>query len=220
MELIFLGKCFLVGISSACAIGPIFILIFNRAALCGLSAGFASAIGAAIGDGVFFTLGLVGALSLIAHVQQALMALNGLGGFFLIGYGIYTMNKTNDVSFDRRECRHNFVQGMLRAMTLTMINPLTLVFFIAMTMQILPECSEISFLQSLVAITTVFSGSLLVFSSMIIAAYKVGKSLKPRLISRLSWLVSILFIGAGSAMLFLFIQRVCGVKIIPYDSIF
>lgn len=221
MDLGFLAKCFFVGVSSACAVGPIFILIFNRSALCGIKAGFASALGASLGDGLFFTLGLAGALSLIAHVKAAIMALNGLGGVFLIGYGMYTMHKSSNLDFDTRECRRWFSDALIRAASLTLINPLSLVFFIVITMQILPDTlAELSLIDSIAATLAVILGSLLIFCLIILIASNVGRSLTPKMISRLSWMVSIVFIAAGAAMLLLFFQNMIGVKIVPYDSIF
>ena len=51
MNLILYRNCFLVGLMSAAAIGPIFVLVFNRGALYGFRKGFITALGAAIGDG-------------------------------------------------------------------------------------------------------------------------------------------------------------------------
>ena len=80
IDLVFLFKCFLVGVVGNLSLGPIFLLTFNRSARYGMSKGFAIAVGASLADALLFFLGLTGALSLLDAFGQAKIV------FFLIGF--------------------------------------------------------------------------------------------------------------------------------------
>src|SRR3989304_9647410 len=93
MNIWFYVKCFLIGISASSAMGPIFILTFNRGALHGFLKGFATAMGSALADGLFFMLGLFAILERLENSPKALLALNCIGGIFLIILGMQALRK-------------------------------------------------------------------------------------------------------------------------------
>ena len=65
MDYRFLIQSFFIGVLAASGCGPIFVLTFNRSAVCGFWKGLATALGASIGDSSYFMLGLLGALTVI-----------------------------------------------------------------------------------------------------------------------------------------------------------
>ena len=79
MDYPFLWTSFVVGVLAASGIGPIFILTFNKGALHGFSRGFAVACGAAVVDGIFFFLALVGVLAAIKDSSRFLFMLDFVG---------------------------------------------------------------------------------------------------------------------------------------------
>lgn len=54
MGVVFLLKAFFTGFCAASAVGPVFIMTFNRSALHGMHLGIATALGAAVTDGFLF----------------------------------------------------------------------------------------------------------------------------------------------------------------------
>ena len=86
LELVLVGIC--IGLLMAAPIGPVNVLVIQRAAAGGFWAGLAAGIGAVIGDG---TLAAIAAFSMRA-ISELMMAYAGpirfVGGLVLIGFGL------------------------------------------------------------------------------------------------------------------------------------
>lgn len=197
----FFIKCFLVGVSVASAVGPIFVLTFNKSALHGFMRGFATALGAAIGDGLLFLLGLVGLLNIIQGSQKIILFLDLAGGLVLIFLGIRMLEGHQPAIKDSRITIGNgpsIFASIARSFVLTIINPLAVIFFMFISLQILPEgvtnlgIAEITWGSLMVA-----SGSLSVLSAIAFIASTIGKSINPRNLSTISFVTGLIFIGIG-----------------------
>ena len=104
MNYILLLKCFFVGVVAASACGPVFIMTFNKGALCGFFRGFVTALGAAFGDAFYFFLGLMGALAVMSQFKGFVAWLDLIGGVVLIYLGVYSLNKIREVSSTSVPC--------------------------------------------------------------------------------------------------------------------
>jgi threonine/homoserine/homoserine lactone efflux protein len=86
LQLVLVGIC--IGLLMAAPIGPVNVLVIQRAAAGGFWAGLAAGIGAVIGDG---TLAAIAAFSMRA-ISELMMAYAGpirfVGGLVLIGFGL------------------------------------------------------------------------------------------------------------------------------------
>ena len=80
MNYILFLKCFFVGVVAASGCGPVFIMTFNKGALCGFLRGFVTALGAAFGDALYFFLGLMGALAVMSQFKGFVAWLDLIGG--------------------------------------------------------------------------------------------------------------------------------------------
>jgi len=84
MKLIFLLRCYGLGVLSTLGIGPIFILTFNRGAVYGFLHGFFTALGSCIADAILFALGLLGILAIVQQSHNTIIAMDLFGGVLLI----------------------------------------------------------------------------------------------------------------------------------------
>lgn len=197
MDVQFLFSSFIIGILAASGCGPIFILTFNRSAVCGFWKGFMTAVGASIGDAAYFLLGLFGALAVISEFEYFIFFLDLIGGILLIGLGIHSFRKMKQVVCATVECSNSVFFSVSKGFMLTVLNPLVVLFFMAITLQALPDnVSEFSRALVVVSSFFVFLGSLVVLSGVSLVASCLGSCIttkKLRLMSGGSGIVFILF---------------------------
>ena len=143
MNIILFFKCILIGVIAASGCGPVFILTFNKAAICGFFKGFATAIGAAIGDSTYFFLGLIGTLTIISEFSNVMTWLNVVGGIVLIILGVHSINKVRDVANVTVGCSENCLISTGKALALTVLNPLIIFFFHTSNIIISGNCISI-----------------------------------------------------------------------------
>ncbi|MFO7369020.1 MAG: LysE family transporter [Bacteroidales bacterium] len=131
MNLDFLYKGLILGFSVAAPVGPIGILCINRTLNKNFTAGFISGLGAATADliyGLIAGLGLT-AISTFLIDQKLWIQLTGL--LFLVFIGIKTLiRKDADVEYKTAEDK-GLLKDYLSAFVLTITNPMTILFFIA-----------------------------------------------------------------------------------------
>lgn len=131
MNLEFLYKGLILGFSVAAPVGPIGILCINRTLNKNFTAGFISGLGAATADliyGMMAGLGLT-AISTFLIDQKLWIQLTGL--LFLVYIGAKTLIKKDaDVEF-KTAADKGLLKDYLSAFILTITNPMTILFFIA-----------------------------------------------------------------------------------------
>ena len=93
MDYWFFVNSFFIGVLAASGCGPIFVLTFNRSAVCGFFKGFVTAVGASLGDGLYFLLGLIGVLAFVGELKSFMIFLDIIGGIILIVLGINSLKK-------------------------------------------------------------------------------------------------------------------------------
>lgn len=195
----FFGKCFLIGISAASAVGPIFILTFNNSALKGFSKGLATALGAAVADGFLLFLGLMGMLSFFERSQKYQLAIDLVGGLLLVIFGIYMLMQRKSETLKTSSSSETLFLNAFKAFSLTVFNPLTLFFFVFVSAQLLQVNSDILKTKDLImgSLLTV-GGSLSVFGSVAYFASRLGKAINTKSLRIVSLVTGVIILGIGA----------------------
>jgi threonine/homoserine/homoserine lactone efflux protein len=135
MELSFLAKGILLGLSIAIPVGPIGLLCIRRTLAYGQLNGLASGLGAATADGLY---GLIGAFGLTV-ISELLVEQAGwlrlIGGLFLCYLGVTTFLSKPAEAKPAETAARISSQGLAGAyastLALTLTNPATILSFIA-----------------------------------------------------------------------------------------
>jgi threonine/homoserine/homoserine lactone efflux protein len=219
MEVPFLLRCFLIGILAASGCGPVFVLTFNRSAVCGFWRGFPTAIGAGLADSFYFLLGLLGALAVVGELKYFMVFLDLIGGILLIALGFHSLRKMKQIVCVTIECSYSTLFALTKAFTITILNPLVILFFMAVTLQILPGkevVSRFSYLYVLLSSFFLFLGSLAVLGTVSLVASFLGSCITTKRLRFFSGITGVAFILFG---LYLFGHFVVGMaKLLPIFS--
>ncbi len=209
MNLILYRNCFLVGLSAAAAIGPIFVLVFNRGALYGFRKGFITALGAAMGDGLLFGLSFVGILGFLETSRKVVMAMDLVVSMLLIFIGIRMLIKQQSYDSDQIECKEPALVTIAKSFALTLINPITIFFFMFISVKVIPDnIVTISRIDSLTASIMLALGSLTTFSTVAIFARSLRKTLGQKQLHFATYATSIAFIILGLYFSFDLIKQI------------
>jgi len=202
MEIPFLLKCFLIGALAASGCGPIFVLTFNRSAVCGFWKGFATALGASFGDSFYFLLGLLGTLAVISEITYFMVFLDMIGGLLLLGLGLLALRKMRKVVCVTVECSYSPILSVGKAFTVTVLNPLVVLFFMAITLQALPaRFSQFSLAYIVITTCFVWLGSMSVLSLVSLVASLLGSCITTKRLGIISGVTGTVFIAFGIYLL-------------------
>lgn len=123
----------LAGYGIAIPVGAVAILIINTAMRCGFRTGFFAGAGAATADFLYALLASLAGIALTAALKPIAVPLRILGGLVLIGIalaGLWRGRKRPDhLGQGARECLA--LPTYLQFLTITLLNPLTIVYFTA-----------------------------------------------------------------------------------------
>lgn len=198
MKILFILKCFALGMSAASGVGPIFVLTFNRGALKGLGRGIATAFGSALGDALLFFFGLLGVLSILENTKNIRSAFDLIGGLSLVVMGSRMLYHAPRYSSPGLNAQESYTSTIIKSFLLTVINPLAVFFFLVVSVQLLPQGKlALPFRQIIAASASVGLGSLAALSCVALIASKVGKSLSLSYLLKISYVTGIVFIGIG-----------------------
>ncbi|MFH1643644.1 MAG: LysE family transporter [bacterium] len=198
MDFGFIFKCYIIGILGATGLGPIFVLTFNRGATKGFWAGFVTALGAAAADSLFFFLGLAGALAFIGESARVISVLDVFGGLLLFFLGYNSIKKVRKFEVQDGEKRKSFLLLASKAFLLTVINPLVLLFFMIISVQVLPNgVKTLTLFQYGISSFMVFLGSGTILTAVAAAGFLLGKGISYKRLKFLSLISGIVFIIAG-----------------------
>jgi threonine/homoserine/homoserine lactone efflux protein len=120
----------LLGLSLAAPLGPVNLLCFQKVVRFGVKRGAFVAMGAALGDAFFGSIGLLGLIQISDLSGRLFLALKCVGILFLLGMGIYlikTAFSAQKTALSSPEGKgRGAKQSFLKGLTLTLSNPLTL----------------------------------------------------------------------------------------------
>jgi threonine/homoserine/homoserine lactone efflux protein len=129
MILLLMLKGVAVGLAIAAPVGPVAVLCIRRTLLQGVPAGFASGFGAVTADVIFGAVATFGVAQVADMLLRHEMALQIVGGCFLLGLGINTYFKAPPQP--GRPLAGRIIQSYASAFLLTITNPITIFAFTA-----------------------------------------------------------------------------------------
>jgi putative LysE/RhtB family amino acid efflux pump len=208
MNLILYRNCFLVGLTAAAAIGPIFVLVFNRGALYGFRKGFITALGAAMGDGLLFGLSFVGVLGFLESSRKIVIAMDLFVSMILMFVGIRMLIKKQEYKTNGLECTEPAVVTVARSFLLTIINPITIFFFMFISVKVVPGRTVVPHIDSLIASSMLALGSLTTLSTVAFFARHVRKTLGDKQLHYATYVTGVTFVILGLYFSFDLIKQI------------
>jgi threonine/homoserine/homoserine lactone efflux protein len=163
-----LGAAFLMGLAAAAPMGPVNMMAIRRGVVSGWRHTFACAIGSVCGDLALFSLALFGGHYFLPSLSNPKVktVLEAVGAVILPLVGIYflrlaVMHPRRAFNSARRRWRQGpiparFIGEAAEAAALTLFNPLTMLYWVAVTSSWLP------FAYSVLGARTAGSGTLMV----------------------------------------------------------
>jgi threonine/homoserine/homoserine lactone efflux protein len=131
MNLEFLYKGLILGFSVAAPVGPIGILCINRTINKNFAAGFVSGLGAATADLIYGLIAGLGLTAISTFLINQKLWIQLIGLVFLFYIGIKTIiKKENEIKFSA-DTDKGLLKDYLSTLILTITNPMTILFFIA-----------------------------------------------------------------------------------------
>lgn len=197
----FLLKCFLVGISASSTVGPMFILTFNNSALHGFLKGFLTALGSALGDSLLVFLGFMGTLSLLQTSQKYHVFIDFAGGLLLVIFGLFMFFQKAPSEMPKQpNIKGNWLLlYSVKSFLLTVMNPLTIFFFMFVSSQLVPtEALVLSTTHLLMGSACTMLGSLSILGSVAFAASSLGYVVSPKRLRIVTIVTGIIIISIGS----------------------
>ena len=196
----------LAGLTLSATPGPSMLYVLSRSVGQSISAGIASSIGLAIG-GVLLAIG--SALGLAFAIQQSELAYNVIrfgGGLYLLYLGIQMIRESGKEDLRIQKVKkQSFLKILHQGMWVELLNPKTILFFVAFIPQFIDRGAsnvtmQILILGMLVPLTALPSDIVVTF-----AGGKLANRLaqNPRTGIFLGWLGGFILIGLGFRIFFL-----------------
>jgi threonine/homoserine/homoserine lactone efflux protein len=198
----FLVKCFLIGLSAASAVGPIFVLTFNNGALRGFVKGFFTGLGAAIGDGLLLLLGLIGILSFFEDSQRYQIGIDFAGGFLLLIFGISMFFSHKKIDAKPILVAPNLTLTVFKTFLATVLNPITLFFFMFISSQLLETGPQPSRSTLIFGSLMASLGSLTILTTVAYIASRLGNAISTKNLRIISFVTGSIVIGIGGYFFF------------------
>ncbi len=152
----------LAGYGVAVPVGAVAILIVNTSIRCGFTIGFMAGAGAATADLLYAILASVAGVALTAFLEPVASPLRMLGGLVLIGlasWGLWKGLKRRNQPEKTAEARAPLMM-YAQFVGITIINPLTVVYFTAFILGRGPSAYQYSLMANLLFVLGVVLASL------------------------------------------------------------
>ena len=186
------------GISATVGLGPVFFLIISRSTVYGRLNGLATACGAALADGLFFFLALMGALNVMSNYKSFTVAAEVISGLAIVLFGIIMLRTKQPPSTIALKERPSTLLAFLQSFFLTLLSPFVAIFFMFASIQVVPSNIHPSLHNIILGAGTVTLGSLLGLGSIALSASSLRNALNQERIARIGFYSGILFIGIGT----------------------
>ncbi len=160
MDISFLIRGLLIGLSIAAAVGPISILCIQRTLERGQLYGLVSGLGAATADAFYGSIAAFGLTVISTFLLNQHLWIRLLGGIFLLYLGIKTFTRRPAEKAAVAQA-HSFPGAYLSTLLLTLTNPTTILSFIAIFAGIGVGGASKSYLSAATVVGGVFLGSAL-----------------------------------------------------------
>jgi Putative threonine efflux protein len=159
LELEYLLKGLIIGLTIAAPVGPVGILCLRRTLTHGRIAGLVSGLGAAVADAFYGLLAVFGLTLISDFLFFCLPWFELLGALFLLTLGIRTFFKKL-VILPEQPGIHNYLGYFTSTFFLTLTNPMTMLAFLAIFTAVGFTCEKESLLSGTLLLLGVFIGSM------------------------------------------------------------
>ncbi len=208
MSLEFLYKGLLLGFSVAAPVGPIGVLCINRTINKNFAAGFVSGLGAATADLIYGLIAGIGLTAISTFLIDQKMWIQLIGLVFLIYLGIKTIiKKGNDIEF-KSAADKGLLKDYLSTFILTITNPITILFFIAVFAGLGLSNTINGFHSVMQLILGVFFGSCIWWLFLSGLTDKLKTRISKHLLKRIDLFSGILFLFFGLLILINLIKEI------------
>lgn len=158
MELSYLIKGLLIGLSIAAPVGPIGVLCIRRTLAQGRLSGLVTGLGAASADAIYGFIAGFGLTAVSAFLIDQQVLIRIVGGLFLCYLGIKTLlSRPGETSL--QVASHGLLGDFGSTFFLTLTNPLTIISFAAVFAGLGLAASTGSYASAMVLVIGVFLGS-------------------------------------------------------------
>lgn len=162
MDISFLIRGLIFGLSIAAVVGPMSVLCMQRTVNRGLLYGLVSGMGIATADGIYGSIAGFGLTVIISLLFSLQLWIHLLGGLFLIYLGIRTMlTKPAERAAAAKANASNLLGAYVSTLLLTLTNPLTILSFAVIFAGIGVGATQNSALSATLVVLGVFLGSAL-----------------------------------------------------------
>jgi len=195
MEFSFFIKGFIIGFSIAATIGPIALLCIKRSLTRGWFSGFICGLGAAIADTAYGAIAAFGLTFISSFLIAQKMWFQSFGSIFLFYLGLQIFFEKPKI--DKKAEKHKgYLSDLFTIFFLTVTNPLTILFFIAVFAGAGLVVTDGDYNSASLAVLGVFIGSALwyyLLAHLVGFFYKRTKDKFLVWVNRISGAVIILF---------------------------
>jgi len=174
VDLAFLIKGLIIGLSIAAPVGPIGVLCIRRTLSEGRLSGFFSGMGAATADATYGMIAGFGLTSISSFLIGQQTWLRLIGGLFLCYLGIKTfITKPSDETISSH--KQGLIGNYFSTFLLTITNPMTIISFAAVFAGLGIGTIQTDYLSSLILVIGVFVGSGLWWLTLSTIVHLLGK---------------------------------------------
>ena len=168
MDLIFIIKGILIGVSVSAPLGPIGVLCIQRTLNKGFKSGLVSGVGAASADIIYAVIAGFSITFISDFLIDNQNYFRVIGGMFLIFIGakIFTSNPAKQIR-KLRTRGNNYYKDFLTSFLVTVSNPITILAFGAIFASFNMVDKETGSFPIVILILTVFSGAIIWWLSLI-----------------------------------------------------
>ncbi len=160
--------------------GPSMIVVINNAIFKGKSNGILAAIGHGLGIGIYALFAVIG-IGLIIETNILLFkTIKVLSIIFLFYLGVQAIIKKKDIDFQDNNL-HSNAKSFLQGLTISILNPKILIWFIAIYSQFMSESNDYFLNISLIIIASLVDASWYLFLVFLVTSKVIFKIIKTKL---------------------------------------
>jgi len=177
MEIKYLLKGIVIGVSIAAPVGPIGFLCIKRSLIHGFRAGLVTGLGAATADALY---GVAAGFSLTCITNVLLdmkIWLHVMGGLFLCGLGLQTLKKKVSGPQNQGAQFSGYIRSYVSTLLITLTNPMTILAFMGIFAGLGIGVENNGYAASATLVVGVFCGSGLWWVTLASATAMAGKRL-------------------------------------------
>jgi threonine/homoserine/homoserine lactone efflux protein len=190
----------IVGLAIAAPVGPISLLCMRRTLAEGRTCGLVSGLGAASADGTYAAIAAFGLTAVSGFLISQKLWLNLAGGILLACIGIRTMLARASVQPAMAKHR-NLVGAYASTYALTVTNPITILFFIAVFAGLSLSATGKDYAAAVTLVLGVFAGSALWWLVLSLIVGSFHTKLTPNAMTWINRLSGLVIVGFGIAVL-------------------